>query len=307
MLRIFFVALVVAHGLIHLLGVAKAFGLAPLPQLSQAISRPWGVVWLLAGGLLLTTATMSAVGARSWWVVGAVAVALSQVVLCSSWSDAKFGTPINLVVLLAVIAGGAHHGPWGLPAEYERALGLAVPARPTVLAESELLALPGVVRAYVRKAGVVGQPRVQSLRATWTGRIRSGPEAPWMSFGQPIHQLLDGSFGAKTEEATEAFQVSVGIPVDGVVEARTNAAAVQLGFIPRTSARPRSALPQAQVTSALTVAAVDALRRLGPSAVFYTEEMLNADGQHIIARLEPHKHTSGTQLRFWHRGITLYL
>ena len=53
--RIVLAAIVVVHGLIHLMGFAKAFGLAALPALTQPISRSMGVVWLSAA--LLTAAT----------------------------------------------------------------------------------------------------------------------------------------------------------------------------------------------------------------------------------------------------------
>lgn len=171
-------------------------------------------------------------------------------------------------------------------------------------------AFPAGTRVLVPAA--VGSAAAPVLRR---GQSDSADVAVWQQFlilrgllfGRPIQQLLDGGFGPRTEEATEAFQTSVGLPADGIVEASTNDAAVGLGFVPRTAARQRVALAQAQVTAALTVAAVDALHRLGPHNVFYTEEVLNIDGQHVVARLEPHKHTSGAQLRFWHRGITLYV
>ncbi len=56
--------LLLLHGLIHLMGFAKAFGYAELPQLTQSISREWGVLWLLARGLVVATAMMLAAGAR---------------------------------------------------------------------------------------------------------------------------------------------------------------------------------------------------------------------------------------------------
>jgi hypothetical protein len=40
--------LLVVHGLIHLLGFAKAVRLADLPQLTEPISPFLGAVWLLA-------------------------------------------------------------------------------------------------------------------------------------------------------------------------------------------------------------------------------------------------------------------
>jgi hypothetical protein len=49
------------HALIHVMGFAKAFGLASLTQLKIPISRPMGVLWLAAAMLLLM-----AVAAIDW-------------------------------------------------------------------------------------------------------------------------------------------------------------------------------------------------------------------------------------------------
>jgi hypothetical protein len=183
MLRILFLVVLCLHGVIHLLGFAKAFGLAALPQLTQPISRPWGLLWLAASALLLATAALLPLAPRWWWLVGAVAVVASQVVIVTSWSDARFGTLANIVVLVGAAWGCAHRGPWSLPAAYERALTLATPARlAEVLTEADLVGLPAPVQRYVRAAGVLGQARVQNVRATWTGRMRSGPDAAWMAF-----------------------------------------------------------------------------------------------------------------------------
>lgn len=171
----------------------------------------------------------------------------------------------------------------------EGARALAVPA--TAAAVANAVAAPELRRGQTDDVDVAVWQQFLILR-----QLLSGPN---------IRSLLDGDFGPMTEEATEAFQVSVGLPATGVVDAATNNAAIERGLLPRVAATPRRALTQ--VTSAMTTAAVDALQRLGPSHVFYTEEVLDVlDGGHVIARLEPHKHTEGTQLRFWHRGITLY-
>jgi hypothetical protein len=46
------------HGLIHLMGFAKAFGYAKLPQLIQPISREMGLLWLAGGLLVVASAAM---------------------------------------------------------------------------------------------------------------------------------------------------------------------------------------------------------------------------------------------------------
>ncbi len=81
------------HALIHLMGFAKAFGYAALPQLAIPISRPMGALWLLATLLLLAAAVALWAAPRAFWIVGAVGLVISQGVIVASWGDACFGTP----------------------------------------------------------------------------------------------------------------------------------------------------------------------------------------------------------------------
>ena len=114
-MRWFPVGVLGVHALIHLMGVFKAFGYAELPQLTQPISRAWGLGWLVAAGLVATTAAMLGAGSRSYWVVGAVALVVSQVVIVSAWRDAWAGTGANVILLLVVAHGLAHRRPVELP------------------------------------------------------------------------------------------------------------------------------------------------------------------------------------------------
>lgn len=183
MIRTLFTAVVVMHGLIHLLGFFKAFGHAELPQLTQPISRPRGLLWLAAALLLLTTAATIASLPRGWWILGGLALIASQVAIASSWRDAKFGTIANMLLLVGVLYGFASQGPLSLRAEYKRYLSFAGPARSAeALTETDLATLPEPVQRYVRRSGALGQPRIRNFRATWVGRIRSGASSPWMAF-----------------------------------------------------------------------------------------------------------------------------
>jgi len=191
-MRIAFAVVLTLHGLIHLMGFAKAFGFAVLPQLAQPISRPMGLLWLVAALLSLATVGAVFLAPRWWWTVGAVAVVASQAVIVTSWSDAKFGTLANLVLLLGSLHGFASRGPWSLRNEFEHDLERATaPTSPQVLGEADLAPLPEPVRRYVRRSGVVGQPRLHDFRATWTGRIRSDPSSAWMAFTAEQLNTLD--------------------------------------------------------------------------------------------------------------------
>ena len=183
-MRWFVVVVLSLHGLIHLLGFTKAFGLAEVKQLSQPIGRSMGLVWLCASVLMLAASVAFVAAPRWFWLVGACALVLSQSAILASWGDAKFGTVGNVVLLVAVVFRFASHGPLSLREEFAGTVraGLADAAPPRLLREDDLSGLPEPVRRYVRVTGSLGQPQVANLRATWRGRIRSSASDPWMEF-----------------------------------------------------------------------------------------------------------------------------
>lgn len=185
-MRWLFLALIIAHGLIHFMGPAKAFGLADLPQLTQPISRGMGVVWLAAGVAMLLAGAAFVWGPRVWWLIAMGAVLLSQIAIVSSWTDARAGTVANILVLLGAIYGLASQGPPSFRASYAHAVETRLAAReheePPALTEADLAHLPESVQRYLRVTGSVGQPRIDHFRAVWRGRIRESPEDAWMTF-----------------------------------------------------------------------------------------------------------------------------
>ena len=192
-MKILFAILLVLHGLIHLMGTAKAFGVAEIPQLTQSIAAPLGILWLLAASLLLVTAITLFTWPQWWWLVGAGAVVVSQVAIVTSWSDARYGTIANVIVLVGVGLGFLSQGPSSFRAEYDRevAQGLGRAIATPLLTEADLAPLPAPVQRYIRLNGAVGQPRVQNFRARFHGQIRGGPDARWMSFTGEQYNFYD--------------------------------------------------------------------------------------------------------------------
>lgn len=192
-MRWVFLFVMVVHGLIHLLGFAKAFGLAQLPQLTQPISRPGGVAWLAAGLLVLAASVALVAWPRGGWAIGAAAVVASQLVIVLAWHDAKLGTVANAVLAIAVAYGYLTHGPSSFRARFdqERARGLARPLVAPVVTEADLAALPDPVRRYLRATGFVGHPQVRNFHARFRGRIRSAADAPWMPFDVEQQSFVD--------------------------------------------------------------------------------------------------------------------
>lgn len=102
-MRIAFIVIVGLHGLIHLLGFVKAFKLIELKALSQTISKPFGILWLIVFILFTLTAIQFAFKNNYWWLLAIVSVIVSQILIISFWKDTKFGTIPNLIILLITI------------------------------------------------------------------------------------------------------------------------------------------------------------------------------------------------------------
>jgi len=98
-----FAALLVVHGLIHLLGFAKGVGLAELPQLRHPVSVGFGLLWLVAALLFIASAISLFMWPRAWWIVASGAVVLSMMAIASSWDDAKFGAIANAIVVMGIL------------------------------------------------------------------------------------------------------------------------------------------------------------------------------------------------------------
>jgi len=179
-MAVIFAVLLAVHGLIHLLGFAKAFGFADLPQLTQPISPLLGVWWLLAAVLFLATAAALLFWPRVWWAVGLCAVVLSTFLIAGAWTDAKAGDLTNAVVFVGVVFGFLAQGPASLRAAYERDLKLhLVYHEPSeLLTEADIANLPVPVQRYLRTSGSVGQPRVRNFLSGCTGAFAMDPRRP---------------------------------------------------------------------------------------------------------------------------------
>jgi hypothetical protein len=195
-MQVLLVLFLVVHGAIHLLGFVKGFELAPLAELALPVGRGAGFLWLVTALAWFASAALVAFAPRHWWwVVGAPALVLSQLMIFTAWGDAKFGTLANLVLLVPLVFSMAESKDSGFRATYEREVerGLARTSPTPLVTEADIAKLPPLVQTYVRRAGAVGKPRVRHLRARWTGEMRPKPDAGWMRVEVEQHSFFDES------------------------------------------------------------------------------------------------------------------
>ncbi|MBK8623551.1 MAG: hypothetical protein IPN79_17795 [Saprospiraceae bacterium] len=73
-MKILYFLIVLFHGLIHLLGFVKGFGLKEVKELSLPISKPMGLLWLFSFLLLLLYSLLQFSNNRYLWLFGCIAV-----------------------------------------------------------------------------------------------------------------------------------------------------------------------------------------------------------------------------------------
>ena len=177
MLRIIISLLVVIHGLIHLMGFVKAFEIAEVSQLTREISRPLGIVWLLTSLLFAIVAILLFINKEWWWIPALPAFLVSQILIITTWQDAKFGTILNLIIIIAIVFGFAS---WNfnrqVRAEIENIISQENFREKTVVTESMISSLPEPVQNWLNNIGVVGREKTQIAYLKQTGQIKLKPD-----------------------------------------------------------------------------------------------------------------------------------
>ena len=186
---IVFAITVTIHGLVHLIGVAREWKLADVSQfagktlfsVTGSVSKISGFLWLLAFLCFIAAATGLFLKPDLWWTAGLGGVAISQLLIIVYWQDAKAGTVLNVVILIVSLAG---YGRWSFSnasREEVRDLLKSVNEDTIVIVTLDTLKqLPDPIQRWLIASGVVGKPRVQTVRLKQRGLMRTDPEGSWM-------------------------------------------------------------------------------------------------------------------------------
>ncbi|WP_209332555.1 DUF6544 family protein [Lunatimonas salinarum] len=192
-MRILFCVLLFVHGLIHLLGFVKGFGLKEVKELTMSVSRPMGLLWLLAALLILGFAWQYWANAKLSWVLGFAAVGLSQVLIGIYWSDAKFGTLPNVAMILVVITlAGSYWFQGRIAREKDQLISSVNRSNSIPVTEESIRNLPKPVQRWLRRSGVLGKPTIQVGKVTQRAQMKLRPEQQhWMDASAVQYSTAD--------------------------------------------------------------------------------------------------------------------
>ncbi len=163
-MRIVIAVLISVHALIHVFGFLKAFKLSSFQGISASVSKPLGLAWLAAFLLLAVTAFLFFNRSAHWWWIGIVSVALSQVLIIAFWQDARFGTLLNLLVLMLAVHGyAAHHFKKMIATEVNEINARESTGANSLVTEESFSTLPAPVRLWLTSSGMVGKETIQNV------------------------------------------------------------------------------------------------------------------------------------------------
>jgi hypothetical protein len=296
MLKLLLVLFLLIHGLIHILGFAKAFHYGQISQLTRIISKPMGVLWLLAALLFIVSCLLFVFKKSVWWMVGLPAVLLSQFLIFTVWSDAKFGTIANSILLIAFILG---YGNWQFEREYKRDLAIKMqrgqPSVNEMLTEGDLQHLPLPVQRYLRYAGVLNKPKIKNFKIVFDGQMREKGK-DWFSFTSEQYNFIK-------EEPTRLFFMQAkmyGITVPGYHAYKNGKASMQVrlfGLFPVVNSKP------GELDKAETVTLFNDMCLLAPSSLIDPAIRWQAlDSLSVKAAFTVHDQTIAATLYFNEKG-----
>lgn len=177
-MRYFFAILMALHGLISLMGFLKAFQLVEIKQFEFEISRVSGSFWLLSSLLLFVASVQIINRSEIFWIVGGLAFLVSQIMIVSYWKDAKFGTILNVVLLVLVVINFSmwnHHRNGIQKGE------VLVNMKKTgsVVVNEDL---PELIKKWMSYVGTEDEDFSSAVQFSQNGQLRLAPDKGWINF-----------------------------------------------------------------------------------------------------------------------------
>jgi hypothetical protein len=184
-MRTIFIILIAIHGIIHVFGFLKAFDICEFNAISQPISKTFGILWFSSFLLFAITIILNLMQSNYWWLSGLFAVIISQVLIFNYWSDAKFGTIANVIILVYLIIGFAGFN-FNNKIKEERIelLNSSQNENKNIISPEDLESLPTVVQKWLTNIGVVGTPQVFKVYVTQELQLKLKPDQENWNIGK---------------------------------------------------------------------------------------------------------------------------
>ena len=192
-MKIAFLLATTLHGLIHVLGFVKGTGIKKVNALSLPISKPMGIIWLVAAVLFFVYIILQLANNEYNWLAGFIAVVCSQVLIILFWKDAKFGTlPNILIFVVSIISFGNYR--FQRFVEREKAQ-LVIPnnnSEEKIISERDIKHLPKPIIKWLRQTGAIEKPYISVGMVVQQAKIKMKPDQKkWMTATARQYSAID--------------------------------------------------------------------------------------------------------------------
>lgn len=175
-MRTAFLIIVLLHGFIHFIGFVKGFGISEVKELTLPVSRPAGVLWMLAALLIISYGILQFADWEYAWTTGFIAVALSQTLIIIFRKDAIIGTLPNIIILSVLIVSFGNYSFQRLvQSETDAFLSRVRISDERIITENDIQELPPPVKNWIRHSGAVGKPFITSGRIIQQAEMKMKP------------------------------------------------------------------------------------------------------------------------------------
>ncbi len=176
-MKIAYLLLVFLHGLIHILGFLKGFGFKEVKALTLPISQTMGLLWLAAAILFVLYGVLYITDAKYAWLIGLLAVVISQILIIIFWKDAKFGSLPNAIILVVSLISYGHYNFQKLVRfETENVINQSEISTEKIISENDIKDLPIAVKKWLRRSGAVGEPYIYIGKVVQQAKMKLKPE-----------------------------------------------------------------------------------------------------------------------------------
>lgn len=142
-----------------------------------------GLLWLTVAALFVIFGILQFTNIKYAWIIGILAVLISQSLIIMFWNDAKFGTVTNLIILtVCMVSFGSYLLKSKFIDHVKRDFSEFNTLSTDILSENDIAHLPAMVQKYLHYTKSVGQPKVRNFKAEFTGGMRGEPGDKFMEF-----------------------------------------------------------------------------------------------------------------------------
>lgn len=173
-LKIIFSLLLIIHTIIHLFGFFKAFNIfEKVVLIKSKIPKIIGIFWLLSSLLfLITFILLSIIKHKGWYYFGFAGFIISQLLIILTWEEAKYGTIINIIILIILLLKfSSINFESKFKSESRSYLQVYNNRKTDIIEVNKLNNLPEILKRYIIYCKLNNKEDINNLYASFYGKI----------------------------------------------------------------------------------------------------------------------------------------